>query len=116
MGYELNLVDKEKQEAVLLENADCECEVSGAGVVASAHATYNYSKHYYRVFSSEHGLYALSGLTGEQSVPVLQNAVKQLADDETCDPWQATEGNAKRALLNFLALANEFPKAVWEVF
>lgn len=92
----------------------------------SLNITYNYSKHYGRVFEpkeSKHsyardgvldGVRSIYGLTGAESIPVLQKAIDQLGDDVSDDYWQPTEGNAKRALCQLLALAKMRPDGVWD--
>ena len=38
----------------------------------------------------------------------------RLADDVSEDYWEATEGNAKRAILQLVALAKMRPDGVWD--
>jgi len=52
-------------------------------------------------------------MTGAESIPVLQKAADQLQDDVDRDYWQATEGNAKRALLNLIEMAKLRPDGIW---
>lgn len=42
-------------------------------------------------------------------------AIAELHDDVDPDYWKATEGNAKRALLQLLAMARMRPDGVWLV-
>lgn len=56
---------------------------------------------------------ALYGMTGAESIPILQDVIAQLGDDVDADYWKATEGNAKRALCQLLALARMRPDGVW---
>ena len=76
--------------------------------------TYNYGHFYYRpeVFG-EGGIRSIYGLSGAESVPVLKHAIDQLGDDVHPDYWNPTEGNAKRALAQLLALAQMRPDGVW---
>jgi len=74
--------------------------------------TYNYAKHYYRVFG-EDGIRSLYGTTGAESIPVLQRAIDQLGDDVDDNYWTPTEGNAKAALHGLLALAQMRPDGIW---
>ena len=55
----------------------------------------------------------LYGMTGAERIPVLKEAISKLGDDVDEDYWKATEGNAKRALLQLLALAQMRPDGVW---
>ena len=62
--------------------------------------TYNYGHFYYRpeVFG-EGGIRSIYGKTGAESIPMLEKAIAALGDDvDDSDYWNATEGNAKRAL------------------
>jgi hypothetical protein len=78
--------------------------------------TYNYSQFYYRpeVFG-EGGIRSIYGKTGAESIPMLEKAISALGDDvDDSDYWNATEGNAKRALYGLLAFAKMRPDGVWE--
>lgn len=113
MGYDVNLVNNEKKQALLAEHGD-EIHAYQQSVESSFSITYNYSKILYRVLGAELGLRSLYGLTGAQSVSVLENAISQLGDDEDEDRWVATEGNVKRALVNLLESAKENLELEWE--
>jgi hypothetical protein len=84
---------------------------------AKLNVTYNYAKHFYRVFLgvqfSRAGIRSIYGLTGAESIPVLQMAIAKLKDDVDRDYWKPTEGNAKKALTQLLALAKMRPDGVW---
>lgn len=75
--------------------------------------TYNYAKHYYRTIDQEKGIRAIYGLSGAQSIPLLQKGIDALGDDTNEDYWQPTEGNAKQALYGLLAFAQLRPDGVW---
>ncbi len=77
--------------------------------------TYNYSDYYYRdgVFG-EKGIRTIYGMTGAESIPVLEKAAAALGDDVDPDYWTATEGNAKRPLLQLIAMAKMRPDGVWD--
>ena len=74
--------------------------------------TYNYGKHYYRVMG-EDGIRTIYGKTGAEAIPILEAAAAQLGDGGEEDYWQPTEGNAKRALLQLVALSKMRPDGVW---
>lgn len=48
------------------------------------------------------------------SIPALQKAINVLHDDVSGNYWMPTEGNAKRALTQLLAMARMRPDGVWE--
>lgn len=75
--------------------------------------TYNYAKHYYRIFG-EQGIRTIYGKTGAESIPLLEAAIQQLSNDTDDDYWKPTEGNAKAALYQLLALARRRPDGVWQ--
>lgn len=84
----------------------------GGTTDASLNVTYNYARHYLRVFG-EGGIRSLYGMTGSDSIPTLKSAIDQLGDDVDPDYWKATEGNAKAALCGLLALAQLRPDGRW---
>lgn len=78
--------------------------------------TYNYCKLYYGDDKlGEDGLRGLSGMTGAETIPILQRAISNLGDDVSNDYWEATEGNAKRALCSLLSFAQMRPDGIWKV-
>ena len=74
--------------------------------------TYNYAPHFYRVLG-EKGIRSIYGMTGRESLPILEAAIAQLGHDADSDYWKPTEGNARRALENLWLLARACPDAVW---
>lgn len=67
--------------------------------------TYNYSKIYRRdsVFGKD-GIEIIFGKTGLESIPLLEKAINALGDDVSKNYWEATEGNAKRPLVQLLTM------------
>ncbi|MBQ6473571.1 MAG: hypothetical protein IJJ33_16405 [Victivallales bacterium] len=55
------------------------------------------------------GLQTLEGQTAAECVRILTTVIPKLGDDISTDYWEATEGNAKRALVNLLAIAITVP-------
>jgi len=80
---------------------------------AELNITYNYAKHYVRVIGID-GIRSLYGKTGAESIPMLKMAIAELGDDVNENYWDPTEGNAKRALTQLLALAQMLPHGVWD--
>ena len=77
--------------------------------------TYNYGKIFRRPeVLGEEGIRSIYGLTGAESIPVLQNAIANLGDDTDPDYWEATDGNAKRPLYQLLAMAQLRPDGIWD--
>ena len=76
--------------------------------------TYNYGKFYRQdnVFG-KNGIRTIYGMSGAESIPVLEKAISALGDETDDDYWTATEGNAKRPLLQLLAMAKMRPDGIW---
>jgi hypothetical protein len=90
----------------------------GGTSTATLNITYNYADILYRVLpklesTGYSGIRSIYGLTGAESIPLLKQAISQLADDVSTDYWQSTEGNVKSALLKVLALAQLRLDGVW---
>ena len=85
----------------------------GVTKTATLNVTYNYGHYYYRVLGG-HGIRTIYGKTGASSLDVLDKAIAQLGDDVDPNYWKATEGNAKKALLQLRALATMRPDGVWD--
>lgn len=86
----------------------------GGTTDASLNITYNYAKFYYNVLDEDLGIRVLYGKTGAQSIPILQKGIAALGDDVDENYWKDTEGNAKAALIQVLALAEMRPDGVWK--
>lgn len=116
MSYDIYLRDGVTRECLLLEaphHMRGGTYMVGGTLRAHLNVTYNYSRHLYRVFG-DGGIRSLYGMTGAESIPVLQSAIGKLGDDVAEDYWESTEGNAKRALKQLLALAQMRPDGVWD--
>lgn len=81
---------------------------------AELNVTYNYSEHFYRVLN-EASVRSLNGLSGNESIPMLAIGISQLETDVSPDYWAPTEGNARKALEDLLALALAAPHGIWRV-
>lgn len=134
MSYDIELVDAVTGKPLELDEAH---HMRGGtycvGGTREAHlnVTYNYSGHYGRVFpelteprpkapewlrkdgAPVRGIRTIYGLSGAESLPVLDAAIAALGDDVADDYWASTEGNAKRALVQLRALAAMRPDGVW---
>ena len=133
MSYDISLTDPVTGETLQLDvphHMRGGTYAVGGTTEAHLNVTWNYAKHYYRVFTpaplrpgvdphhaneggTVGGIRAIYGLTGAESIPVLKSAIDQLGDDVHPDYWDPTEGNAKRALTQLLALAQMRPDGVW---
>jgi hypothetical protein len=116
MSYDLSLTDAAT--GTTLEVADKHniaggTYVLGGSTLLELNVTYNYSKHYYKIMG-EKGIRTLYSMTGKESLPVLANAIAALNDDVSSDYWEATEGNARKALIDLFSLACMAPDGVWQ--
>lgn len=115
MSYDIKLIDpitKEPIELVAPHHMRGGTYELGGTTRAHLNVTYNYWSIFHRVLGSE-GIRTIYGMSGAESIPLLEGAAAQLGDDVDPDYWKATEGNAKRALLQLVALAKMRPDAVW---
>ena len=62
----------------------------------------------------EEDIRTIYGMTGAESIPVLEAAASRLADDATGNYWDATDGNAKRASLQLVALEKLRHDGAWD--
>ena len=132
MSYDISLNDPVTYETINLgfkHDMRGGTYVLGGNDLAELNITYNYSEIFERVLSGaveemdkfsrvfggkKDGIRMIYGMTGAESIPLLEAAIEKLGDDVDKDYWKATEGNAKRALSQLLALARLRPDGVWE--
>ena len=116
MSYDIDLRDPVTHDVLELDEPhDMRGGTYAIGGTREAHlnVTYNYAPIFRRELG-ENGIRTIYGMTGAESIPMLEAAAARLADDATGNYWDATEGNAKRALLQLVALAKLRPDGVWD--
>ena len=116
MSYDINLLEPSTKETIEFDdihNFKGGSYCVGGTKEAWLNITYNYAKHYYRVFG-EKGIRTIYGMTGADSIPILKKAIEQLGDDVSNDYWEPTEGNAKRALIGLLNFVEARPDGIWD--
>ena len=111
MSYDVTIVDK-SGEAIYVDEPH---GINGGTYSPTSrelwlNITFNYGK----IFSREDvfgdgGIKNLIGMTVKDALPVVTNAVSVLKDDYDDDYWAATEGNAKRSLMNLIKILNLAP-------
>jgi hypothetical protein len=117
MSYDISLVDPVTKETIQFDSPH---DMRGGTYAldgtteAWLNVTWNYGKHYYRHVDAEKGIRAIYSLTGAESIPILEKAASHLSDDVDSDYWKATEGNAKRPLLQLVAMAKLRPDGIWQ--
>ena len=115
MSDDIELIDPVTKESIELDEPHHMrggTYAMGGTVRAHLNVTYNYGGIFRRVLGDE-GIRTIYGKSGAESIPLLEGAAAQLGDDVDPDYWKATDGNAKRALVQLAALAKMRPDAVW---
>jgi hypothetical protein len=122
MGYGLTLVHPVTRETLELDTPHQmrgSTYAIGGDTRLSLSVTYNYANRYYPLIpeteDARGSLWALHGMSAVDSIPILERAISLLGDDVSDDYWEATEGNAKVALVQLLTMAKLRPDGVWEV-
>jgi hypothetical protein len=131
MSYDISLVHPTTKEKYALEehiymdgqhfNFDGEQETHLC-------VTYNYSEIFKKAFGQEltftskldehlggqlrTGIRSIYNLTGEQSIPVLENVINNISHDTSLFYWDAID--TKKVLKNLLFFAKLFPEGIWE--
>lgn len=114
MSYDIELVDPITKEPLEL---DAPHHMRGGtyavGGTTRLHlnVTYNYAPIFSRVLKD--GIRGIYGKSGAETLPIFDAAIKKLGDDITGNYWDATEGNAKQALIQLRALACMRPDGIW---
>lgn len=131
MSYDIELLDPITKKVIEIDDAHFirgGTYKMGGSTELSLNVTSNYALILHRVlfpqFTDEElnerenrfetGIRSLYGLTALRAIPILEDAIGQLADDVSDDYWEATEGNVKRALNNLLTLCKMRPDAIIE--
>lgn len=114
MSYSIELVDAITKEVIKLDaphHMKGGTYKAGGTLDAELNVTYNYAK-FYTHFGVK-GIRELYGKTGAESIKILKDVIDKLGNDVSDDYWKATEGNAKIALTQLLALAQMRPDGIW---
>ncbi len=117
MSYDISLKDPITRETIEFDEPHHTrggTYAMGGTTEAWLNVTYNYGYHYYRIIDTDKGIRKIYGMTGAESIPVLEAAIGQLGDETSDDYWQAAEGNAKQALCQLLAFARMRPDGIWD--
>lgn len=116
MSYDVRLQDPETGETLQLDeshNVQGGTYCMGGTSECWLNITYNYGKFFYATLG-EKGIRELYGKKANETLPLLEDAVEALMDDEDPDYWKPTEGNARKALLGLIEFAKAKPEGVWD--
>lgn len=138
MSYDISLRDPVRKETI---HFDTPHQIKGGTyavggtIEAWLNITYNYSRWYYKegVFPDNgedyRGIRSIYGLSGADSIPILENAIKALEvmDEDLTEEeirnyeehnikgyWLPTRENAIKPLYQLLAMAKMRPDAEWD--
>ena len=81
---------------------------------AEINITYNYCKQYVNLWGNG-SLYHFEGKRGKDIIVLLQGYVLKLGTDTTDNYWEATAGNAGKALEDLLFLCRQCPEGIIEI-
>ncbi len=115
MSYDIKLLDPVTQEVIRFDTPH---QIKGGTYAMNSttetwlNITYNYGSIYREKFG-EKGIRTIYGMTGAESIPVIQNTIDELNNDVVGDYWKATEGDAKKPLYGLLAFAKMRPDGIW---
>lgn len=115
MSYDIRLTDPVTGETLELDaphQMRGGTYAEGGTKEASLNITYNYGR-FYRELFGEKGIRFLYGKSAAETIPHLKESIPLLKDDATNNYWDATEGNAKRALMQLLTIAEMRPDGIW---
>ena len=124
MSYDVRFVDAEGEDIPLEHDFRGGTYAIGGSATAELNITYNYARIFERVLNTarpesafdkmfggtkQSGIRALYGATAQAIIPRLEAATAMLTGDRGPDYWAPTEGNARAALLDLLAIARAVP-------
>ena len=114
MSYDLDLCDPVTGKVIesnLAHNFKGGTYALGEITTLSLNVTYNYSAHFDSM--GPRGIREIYGKTGAEALSILQKAIFLLGDDVDDNYWNATEGNAKKALIQLAVLSMMGAEGVW---
>ena len=117
MSYDIELVDPVTRETLKTPDDSVHHIKGGTYQLGGTsdmwlNVTYNYAPQFCKGFQDEEGIHLLEEKSGADAIPMLTEAIARLGDDVSEDYWEATEGNAKRALHGILALCRMRPDGI----
>ena len=114
MSWDVDLVDNEGKIVEVVPHQEGGIIAMGGEDQATMNVTYNYAKHFYDNLPDP-GFKWLNGKKAKDTIEILEKAVKELGTETSNDYWEATEGNAGRALSVLLSWAKQYPEAIFKI-
>ena len=120
MSWWVSLEDENGRSLSVPRHTEGGTFVLGGTDEAELNVTYNYSARFREAWPEElrgHGALTqmLNGLTGADTIPLLEQAVAKLGTDRSADYWEPSAGNAGAALDTLLSWARTHPQGRWRV-
>jgi len=116
MSYDIDLLDPYLGQVIEVKEkhniAGGTYEVGGSTSL-SFNITWNYASNLVKALGSQ-GIRTIYGMTGAESIPVLDAGIAKLNDYTSDDYWENAEGNVKRALQGLKSLAILGPTGIWD--
>lgn len=116
MSYDIDLIDPLTEKVLVVEQKHTIAGGTyqlGGTTNLSFNITWNYAPHLRKALG-ENGVRTIYGMTGEESIPILEAGIAKLGDDINNDYWESTEGNTKTALRSLLELAQLGLTGIWD--
>ena len=111
MSYDIGLVDRVSFETLQSDSSHCMRGTTDP----TLNVRYNYSNHYCLAMG-EKGIRTIHGMTGWESIPLLETSITKLGTDVLNHYLASTDGNVKRVLIQLLTLAKMHPYWLWKVY
>lgn len=115
MSYDIYFRDAVSQEIIMLPYKH---QMFGATycVGGTDELSFNITFNYAGIYNN-YGFHIpqLKGMSAVAAMPILEGVISKLGDDVTDNYWEATEGNAKQALVKLLTMCRLRPDAVIDV-
>ena len=114
MGYDIQLVDEDGTPVQVKRHTHGGTFVLGGTTSADISITYNYAEYFYDMIDADEGIRWLYGRTGNECIPMLHAAVRELGTVQSNDYWDKYPGNAGHVLAILLSWAKLCPDAVFQ--
>lgn len=128
MSYDIQLIDPITKQTLRAESSH-NFKGGTFAINGTTELWLNITWNYFEIFRKvlgEKGIRVIYGLTGEESQPILKQAIDQLSNNDVVSVetrlnaaklsgyWKPTERNAKEALAQLWCMAELRPDGIWE--
>lgn len=109
MSYDMDLMCRDNEGELTICTTGAHTEGATYCVGGSNLCSLNITGNYTRVFNT----HQIDGMTGAESLPILQAGIDELGTDQSDNYWDPTPGNVGHMLSILAKWATEHPDAVW---